>query len=52
VAPSISALIKPEANAKNAITYMIAATITILEFFDEIEYLDNRLSELGSLLSI
>ena len=45
-APSISALIKPDANAKNVIMYMIAATITILEVFDEIEYLDNRRLEI------
>jgi len=40
------ALIKPDANAKKVIMYMIAATITILEVFDEIEYLDNRRLEI------
>ena len=36
-APSISALIIPDAKAKKTIRYMIAATITSLELLDDIE---------------
>jgi hypothetical protein len=47
-APSISALIKPEAKEKNAITYTTAAIITSLEVFCEIEYVGNRRAEIKS----
>lgn len=36
-APSINALIIPDAKAKKTIRYTIAATITSLELFDDIE---------------
>jgi hypothetical protein len=38
--PSINALKIPEANAKNAIRYITAATVTTLEVFGEREELD------------
>jgi hypothetical protein len=41
-APSIIALIMPDANAKKTMRYKIAATITSLEVFDDTEKLDNN----------